>query len=232
MANKLHSDRHGATLVEFTVALPVILSLTFGLIDIGLVLFTWAEGNRATQAGARHASVNAPVATGLNMKIAPSGSTFNGRSCFDSAKGTPTSQCVVPPPYTCQVGTGGTGSCTSSAGTLPFDATGFTALVATMQRQFLSRRLDPRQVTVTYTPQGLGYVGRPDTPMDVTVSLRCMKQQLFFLDALFGWAFPPLPDACKDVAAPNGFTLPAFTTTVTGEDLGRLPGETTSATGS
>lgn len=225
MASKPHRGQRGATLVEFTVALPVVLSLTFGLIDIGLVLFTWAEGNRATQAGARHASVNAPVATGLNRVIAPSGSTFNGRACFDAKKGTTTSQCAVPPAYTCGVNANGVGSCSSSSGTLPFDGTGFDGLVAAMQRQFLSRPLDKRQVTVTYTPQGLGYVGRPDTPMDVTVSLRCMKQQLFFLDALFGWAFPPLPVSCGNIASPNGFALPAFTTTVTGEDLGRLPGE-------
>lgn len=225
MASRLHKDRSGATLVEFTVALPVVLSLTFGLIDIGLVLFTWAEGNRATQAGARHASVNAPVATGLNSMIAPSGTSFYGRACFDSVKGTSTSQCKIPPPYACQVNAAGTGSCTSSSGTLTFDGPAFDALVGAMQRQFLSRRLDRRQVTVTYTPQRLGYVGRPDTPMDVTVALRCMKQPLFFLDALFGWAFPPLPEACSGIADPNGFTLPPFTTTVTGEDLGRLPGE-------
>ena len=53
-------------------------------------------------------------------------------------------------------------------------------------------RLQPQNVTITYTSTGLGYVGRTGgLPMTVTVSVKCLTFNLFFLDAWYGWQNQP-----------------------------------------
>lgn len=214
--NRLIRDESGATFVEFTAVFPLILAFTFGLVDLGLLMFNWAEANRATYAGARFAVVNNPVARNINLTTAPAGTALNGNACF-KADGTPSGLCAAVSATTCT----GTGPATVACeGSYTPDQAAFAAILAEMQKQYLSKTLDPRQVSIRYEPLPLGYVGRPGGyPMNITVSLKCLRQEVYFVAGLFGWVFPPLPQECQDITDSNGFTLPPFATTLPAEDL-------------
>lgn len=212
MASRLHGDEGGATLIEFTVILPMLLILTMGLVDLGLLMFNWADADRATQRGARFAATNDPVAAGINVTVAGKGGAVSGTACTSAT-------CVLPPRYDCIASKGSGGTCTGTDGSTKSIVDGkFDAIVGEMNDNMYSRTLDRRQIRVSYIPLMQGYVGRPSTPMNVSVSLRCTKQQLFFVDAFLGWIFPPLPDECGDIPDPGGLTM-SFVTTVPSEDL-------------
>jgi hypothetical protein len=55
---QIRDDTRGSALVEFTVALPVFLLLTFGLIQAGLLLWTNSGLQHGVEMAARCASVN------------------------------------------------------------------------------------------------------------------------------------------------------------------------------
>src|ERR1700688_713852 len=55
---RLYRDERGAALVEFTVVLPLILLLTFGVVQAGLMLWTQAGLQHGVEMAARCASVS------------------------------------------------------------------------------------------------------------------------------------------------------------------------------
>jgi len=223
LANRLVKDERGATFIEFTVVFPLVAILSLGLVDLGLIMFGWAEGNRATYVGARFAVTHAPVPGGINATIAPSTGATNGMSCFDplaANTGASSGKCVLPARTVCKATSSSFSSVSCVGGSYTASAAAFQAIVREMDAQFYSRNLDPRQVTITYEPLALGYVGRPGgPPMNVTVSLRCIKQEVYFLTGFLGWALPSLPVECSGIDDPSGFLLPTFSTTLPSEDL-------------
>ena len=54
----LYRDERGATLVEFSVVLPLFLSLTFGIVQAGLMLWAQAGLQHGVEMAARCASVS------------------------------------------------------------------------------------------------------------------------------------------------------------------------------
>jgi Flp pilus assembly protein TadG len=54
----IRDDTRGGALVEFTVTVPLFLSLTFGLVQAGLLLFTQSGLQHGVESAARCASVN------------------------------------------------------------------------------------------------------------------------------------------------------------------------------
>ena len=54
----IRDDTRGGTLVEFTVTIPLFLSLMFGLVQAGLLLFTSSGLQHGVERAARCASVN------------------------------------------------------------------------------------------------------------------------------------------------------------------------------
>lgn len=217
--NRLIRDEGGATFVEFTVVFPLVLAFTFGLVDLGLLMFNWAEANRATYAGARHAAVSDPVPRNINIATAAAGNAINGDECFKT-DGTPSLKCAPVSATTCT----GTGPTTVDCGSYTANEAAFAAILGKMQEQYLSKTLDPRQVSIRYEPLPLGYVGRPGGyPMNITVSLQCIRQEIYFVAGLFGWAFPPLSPECRGITETNGFPLPTFATTLPAEDLETNP---------
>jgi Flp pilus assembly protein TadG len=48
---------HGATTVEFALALLIFLTFLLGIVDFSRMLFTWSAAGEATRAGARYAVV-------------------------------------------------------------------------------------------------------------------------------------------------------------------------------
>lgn len=220
MANRFHRDDSGSVLVQFTLVFPLLMLVVLGTVDIGLMFFSWAGGYKATYAGARFAAISAPVAPSIVGTTVSTSSGTNGTSCFDPSSGAPdlTASCTMWNVQCTATGSGNAGNCTGGAGS--FSDAAFTAILNKMQSYYLSRTLDRRQVIVSYESMGLGYIGRPGgSPMTVTVSLRCMKHQMFFLEPLMGWAFPALPAACNGIPTNPGIQLPTFSTTLPSEDL-------------
>lgn len=60
MAMKIHSEQ-GASAVEFALVLPILLLLTFGIIEFGILLFDKAVITNASREGARLGIVYAQV---------------------------------------------------------------------------------------------------------------------------------------------------------------------------
>ncbi len=64
----------GATALEYGIALPALLFLTFGAMDVGRLMWTYTTLHRAVEASARCAAIN-PVACGTPAQIALKAST-------------------------------------------------------------------------------------------------------------------------------------------------------------
>jgi len=66
-------------------------------------------------------------------------------------------------------------------------------------------RIKAANVVISYTQTGLGYAGRPGGPAPtITLALENMSFQFFFLSGLLRF---------------NDIRMPAFTTSITAEDL-------------
>jgi len=191
----------------------VFILVALGTVDVSYMLYEWTLANKAAYAGAHRAIVSNPVATGItNLTYDP---TLIGQSCFDSGTGAANGNCPSVQ-VSCQ-GTNG-GSCTNS---YVFDNTAFTnpnrtGIFDRMQQIF--PRLQPQNVTISYQTNNLGFNGRPDgLPMAVTVSIKCMTHQFYFIDALVpAWAFPS-PPGCP--AGLQGLAIPKFASTLQSEGM-------------
>ena len=204
-------DTAGASMVEFAIVLPVILLVALGTVDVTMMLWDWSQANKAAYRGARIAIVTEPVATGITSFNYDTNPLHMGDRCFLPSTGAGNVAVNCPTVET---------NCTSTActGGQTVDSNAFNQIVAAMQKIF--PRLTAANVEVEYRTNGLGFYGRPGgLPMDVTVRLRCMKTQLFFLPALAGWTFSDLPDDCpaSSIEGPN---MPTFSSTLTSEAMG------------
>ncbi|MFN3889769.1 MAG: TadE/TadG family type IV pilus assembly protein [Beijerinckiaceae bacterium] len=187
MANRLRRDEAGGSLVEFAIALPVVLALVMGLVDMSMLLWHWTSTVKATQLGAREASVRTMmVASPVNW----SGDSYRsadfyaenlGRSCRDATTGN-FNTAVDPNDFaTKTLCPQFTVSCTGAA-----CLSGFSQMLARMR--LVQPRLQASNVEVIYASTGLGYVGRQGgNPMTVTVSVKCLTFDMFFLDAWYKW---------------------------------------------
>lgn len=185
-------DERGTTAVEFAFVSLFLLLTTFGIIDFGLMLWQWNIAEKATQVGVRTAVVSNFVAP--NLATFPSAPTSPpGTGCSD-ATGAIIADCDFAP-VTCT-----SGGCSAFG----FDNNAFTWIVQAMQQ--IDPFITPANVQVTYSPNGLGFVGRPGgLPMTVTVQLIGMQFNFFVIGALIGQNGP--------------FAMPNFTATLIGEDM-------------
>jgi hypothetical protein len=179
------------------------------------MLYEWVLANKAAYVGARVAVVSDPVAAGItdptwdpNVQL--------GTSCIKN-DGTANADAKCPSVTTvCTASSTSAGTCSGSPGSATFNSTAFDAIFNPMQQMF--SRLQPQNVQISYQTTGLGFVGRPGgLPMTVTVSIRCMTHQFYFIGALMDWVFTP-PAGC-DPAPAAGPSIPAFATTLTSEDM-------------
>jgi hypothetical protein len=208
-ANSFLRDDAGASLVEFLLIIPLLLAMTFSVVDMGVLMWQWNQAAKATQFGARFAAMNNPVATNMNLFTNPgdSDTSFVGMACVDPATGARrmdlSGQPLCPDRTSVCTSTGCTNGITA-------DAAAFTA-VANEMRNWLPI-LAPENLRITYSTIGLGFVDRPGgAPMAVTVSLRCLGVPLIWLDQFFA-----APAGC---AGFTGAPVPAFATTRISEDL-------------
>ena len=212
--NKLLRDCDGSSLVEFTLVFPVFMLVAFGTVDVSLMLFDWAQADKAAFIGARTAVVSNPLASGINNLTYANQGTQLGQLCFTSS-GTANASAGCPTVTTvCTPGaTVGTGTC---SGGYTYDDTALPTILANMQIIF--PRIGRQNMQISYQTTGLGFVGRPNgLPMNVTVTIRCMTHQLYFLGALMQWTFPSPPSGCPAVAP--GPAIPSYSTTLPSEAL-------------
>ncbi|MDX8435994.1 pilus assembly protein [Mesorhizobium abyssinicae] len=210
MMKRFATSEDGTAMVEMAIVSTLLFALTLGFVDFGYALYQWNAATKAVQYGARLASISDPIVTNLTA-AAPIASP--GAPIVAGAYG----------PFVCQY-TGTTGGC-SNGGT--FSATNFSRIfrgdtavtnddicptITAVQR--LTMRpgmchffpgLHRDDIVITYTATGLGYQTRLGGPVPtITVSLKNMGYQFFFLGGLFGF---------------GDMTMPSMLSTVTGEDL-------------
>jgi hypothetical protein len=104
------------------------------------------------------------------------------------------------------------GGCTNG---FRWDETAFGGIFGAMQNVF--PRLERENVVISYQTNNQGFVGQPGgLPMSVTVSIRCMTHEFYFIDALLKWTFSP-PSGCP--ATLRGPPIPSFASTLQSEDM-------------
>jgi Flp pilus assembly protein TadG len=193
------SDR-GASAVEFALIFPLLVMLTFGILEFGFILYQMNMMEKATQLGARIAVTGDPVATGLTAYTAQGTGLAPGSPLPAGLQSEIV--CMNASPCT------GTGAITNPG----YSATAFTAIVTEMQRMYPG--IGPENVVVTYRNVGLGFVGRPGGAIvpAVTVSLRDMTYDFIIMDAIIELFGPPAMNVAD-------ILYPSFNATLTGEDL-------------
>lgn len=192
-------------MVEFSITFPVLALVALGTVDVSYLLYEWNAAGKATQMGVRKAVVVNPAAMGITNLVSQWNADHIGDSCL-TATGGQASYCPTV-----------NAACTSTTcGSYGLDAEAFNLIVAEMQLAF--PRIQPQNVQISYKTTGLGFVGRPGgLPMTVTVNLRCMTHQFYFLGGLMQWIAPAAPSGCS--GTPAGWPIPPSATTLISEDL-------------
>lgn len=189
-------DGRASSAAEFALVLPLLLIFLMGTVDVGRLLWTWNQAEKATQMGVRYAVVTTPVSLGLqNYNFVGTGGVIPGEAVPTTLFGSIT--CTSTNCNTC------TGTACSQNGFKNTDTTAFPALVTVMKRYYPGIT-DNTKVLVTYANSGLGYAGDPNglavAPI-VTVSL----QNVSFTPIVFQ-------------VFKQAITLPPFQSSLTFED--------------
>jgi hypothetical protein len=152
--------------------LPLLLIFLLGILDVGRLLWTWNEAEKATQMGVRYAVATEMVPNGLAAySFVTSGglsqgdpipeSSFGGASCLINAGAVSCS---------CKTGATCPGTLVTNSATA---LTAFNNIVGRMQR--FMPQITSSSVQVDYDYSGLGYAGDPngsDVSPLVRVSIR------------------------------------------------------------
>ena len=181
----LRHDTVGSSAAEFAMVLPLLIIFLIGIIDVGRLMWTWNEAEKATQMGVRFAIVTDPVPSGF------AGYDFVGTSSLTQGDVIPTNTYGT---MTCTStassgNTPGTVSCSCTSGTCPWGtaaASGSSSpfrLIYNRMKMFLPQLKD-NNVRVLYKPSGLGFAGDPNGP-DASPIVTVQLTGLSFTPALF-----------------------------------------------
>jgi Flp pilus assembly protein TadG len=189
------SDQSGSTAAEFGLVLPLLLLMLFGIIDVGRWIWTYNQAEKATQMGARLAIVSDYVAPGIGTSYVGVGSLTQGD--------------VIPASQFGKITCDTTNGCKCTVNPCPtvgsMNTTAFNNIVARM-KMFLPS-LTAANVTVEYSSSGLGYAGSPVLPdLSPMVTVK--------IGTPTALRFRPLT-----IMAIKSVNMPAFTTTLSAEDL-------------
>jgi hypothetical protein len=157
----------GAVLIEHTLVFMLLMLLTFGLIEFGVVLYQYNAAETATSAGARFIATRGPVITGLS-DCGVSTSLTAGTRCTDVAGAS-----------------GWSLTCNADAPAGDCQAAVLNALVLEMQRY--DPNIQAQNVQVVLQGAGLGFVGRGAPVPMVTVRLTGMTYDFIAVDDLMGF---------------------------------------------
>jgi Flp pilus assembly pilin Flp len=186
---RLARDRDGASAAEFALVVPLLVLFLLGIIDVGRLLWTVNQAEKATQAGVRAAVVTDIIATDLTDDFTEEYDLVGGDPVPDCTSGTPPA-CFDS--TTCDVD-----GCDPDWG---HDPDAFTYVVDRVR--YMYPVVTSANVEIQYDNIGLGFAGDPSGPdvaALVTVRLR-------------GLTFQPL------VLFGGSVNLPSFSAALTLED--------------
>lgn len=192
--HRFWQDRNGGPAAEFALVAPLLILFLLGIIDVGRLMWTWNQAEKATQMGVRFAAVTDPMPSGLE--------SFSYAVDSSVPQGDVVSQTLFPG-ITCT-----SASCTWKPGGSPpgsFSLTqtpgAFTLLVNRMNA--FKSDIAAANVVVDYDYSGLGFSGDPNGP-DVAPLITVKLTGLTFTPTfLFGAV---------------SLTLPGFSATLSMED--------------
>ena len=193
---RFHASEAGAAAVELAIIFPLLLMVTFRIVEFGLVLHQMNIAEKATQFGVRKAVTWDPVAPDL--------ATYTG----SGSAGSPLPAGLQVEIVCDDAGCTGTGAITSPG----YSSAAFNAVVDVMAEIY--PEIGPANVVITYRNIGLGFIARPGGAVvpSVTVSLRNLKYDFILLDvAVLIVSFGTID--MQDII------YPSFSATLTGEDL-------------
>lgn len=198
--NRLVRDTRASSAAEFAMVLPLLIIFLLGIIDVGRLMWTWNQAEKATQMGVRLAVATDPVASDMaSYSFVVSGSLGQGDAIPVDAYGT--MKCYDDP-ATLSTNI----KCDSCTPACPWgqtaDATAYTRIFDRM-RLFLPS-LKSKNIEILYKSSGLGYAGDPngsDASPIVTVQLSRLTFQPTLMQ-LFG----------------GSISLPSFSAALTMED--------------
>ncbi|CAN7415683.1 pilus assembly protein [Phenylobacterium sp. LjRoot219] len=196
-------DQSGATLVESALVVPLMLILTFGLVEFGHVFWQYHAAEKATAAGARwlatrHGVLGSGSANG-ELWTAPVPDCFvNSTDPSVAAPGTLCTQYATSTWIETCSGAGG-GAC---------DDTVWTGLVTEMQR--FAPFITDTNVSVELRGSNIGFVGRGRAVPLITAKTTGLTYNFIALGAL--------------VPGVGSITMPSFASTEVAEDQKEGPG--------
>jgi TadE-like protein len=206
LTSKLARDDRGTTTIEFTIVALLFFLVTFGLVEFGYLFWQYNSASKAVQVGARLAAVSDPVWTGLTSLTDDEGTVGGAWS----------------PGFTYNVVCDGGATPPECGGSAAeYDETAMQRLVDGRDNVCgqvgadgnpgmcdIFGRITTKNVVVTYSHTGLGFVGRPGGPVPtITVQLTGLTFEFVALGDLLGL---------------DPITMPDFMVTMTGEDLNAL----------
>lgn len=165
LLSRLIRSTGAASAAEFALVLPLLLLFLFGIVDAGRFAWEYNRAEKATQMGARFATVTDPVAPGLFAFDFSGAGIAQGNQIPAASMATVTCTSTT---CTCAQ----TGTCTGTG-----TPTGAWAQLLARMRQ-IDPQIAATNLRVQYQGSGVGYAGDP-TGMDavpiVTVSLTNMQ---------------------------------------------------------
>ena len=187
LVRRFRSEQTGVTLIEGLISLPIMMIALIALVELGWGLFQWGQAAKAVQYGARMLAVSDPLLPDLDTFSGDFGGLIEGdpvpSTVVSVSCGGGTTPCVTTGMN--RLVYGGDGACAGATGT------------ARIGMCDLMPRIAPENVRVTYTRDGLGYVGRPSGPvLSIRVELVNLSFTFLLLGSLFGantLVFPPHP---------------------------------------
>ncbi len=196
---RLARDQRGISSIEFVIVATVFFMMIFGMVDFSRAMWEWNAAAKATHWGVRYAVVNDMVA----IQMSEWSGTVDGGLGAGSAVSVASLN-----------GLADTFTCTSTTGcnlqtdtTNDYDDIAFGLIVARMQAIY--DKIQPENVIVEYRHIGLGFAGNPLGPdLHPAVTITLVGMQFDFITPGFAGIFD--------------IPMPAFTATMTGEDLTSL----------
>lgn len=150
VARKFRKNQKGSSLVEFSLILPMLFAVLFGIIDMGYLLYQYNAAVKATQVGAQYAATHAPVVDDLNDCGPGTYSDKAGTDCGSVA--------------------GYTNWSVKCPGGPNCNATVMADILTRMQNVYPN--LEAENVSVTFSGEpGLGYIGRGRPVPAITVAI-------------------------------------------------------------
>lgn len=170
---RFRNDTSGVVLIEYTLVFVMLMVLTFGLIEFGIVLYQYNAAEKATAVGARFAATRGPVVTGVSDCGVATG----------AAAGTPCSAVNGSAAWSLV--------CNASAPAAGCNTVALNELVTAMQA--FAPGIEAQNVQVEWRGAGLGFVGRGSPVPLVTVRLIGMRYDFIALDDLLGFGTLTMP---------------------------------------